>query len=184
MLCRSSAHVAARFAALITVLLVGPGRQFAFAQADAPVADPSPATLADSSSATLADSSPAAAAGPSPQVPAEEPQPPEGFFSDPKFISSAMRLVNQFGEHDGRPKSGFYPELSNMITGSGWLSIGPGYRQYFANDHGMFETSAAVSWRMYKMGQARVEGQNLAGGHLLIGSQFMWEDETQVNYFG
>jgi hypothetical protein len=48
----------------------------------------------------------------------------------------------------------------------------------------MFETSAALSWRLYKMGQARVEGQNLAGGHLLIGSQFMWQDETQVNYFG
>jgi len=171
----SSAHLA-RPGVLIGLLLLGPGRHFALAQTDAAVAEPSPAPLADSS--------PASVAAPPPQAPGEEPRGAEGFLSEPGFISSAIGFANQFGPHDGGPKSGFYPELSNMMTGSGWVSIGPGYRQYFANDHGMFDTSAAVSWRMYKMGQARVEGQNLAGGHLLIGSQYMWHDETQVNYFG
>ncbi len=71
-----------------------------------------------------------------------------------------------------------------MITGSGWVSLGPGYRRYFADDRAMFDTSAAVSWRLYKMGQARLEAQQLANGHLLLGTQFMWQDNTQVNFFG
>jgi len=160
MFCRSRAHVVARCTVLIIALLVT-GQRFAFAQADA------------------------AASGPPPQAPPIAPARPEGLMSEPGFLSSAVGFANQFGEDGGTPKSGFYPELSNMITGSGWVSIGPGYRQYFAkNDRVMFDTSAAVSWRMYKMAQMRLERQQLADGHLVIGAQAMWQDNTQVNYFG
>ena len=93
-------------------------------------------------------------------------------------------LSKKFGERTGEPKSGFYPELSNMVTGSGWISLGPGYRRYFANDNVFFDASGAVSWHLFKMAQARVEAPKLAGGHLALGVQGMWQDETQVNYFG
>jgi hypothetical protein len=48
----------------------------------------------------------------------------------------------------------------------------------------MFDTSAAMSWHLYKMGQARLERQQLAGGHLTVGGQVFWQDNTQVNFFG
>ena len=160
MFCRSCAHVAARFTAFVIVLLVS-GQRFAFAQADDPASSPPPKS-----------------------PPPVAPEQPEGLMAEPGFLSSAISLANQFGEQEKTPKSGFYPELSNMITGSGWVSVGPGYRQYFAGDRMMFETSAAVSWRMYKMAQVRLERQQLADGHLLIGAQAMWQDNTQVNYFG
>jgi hypothetical protein len=151
----------ARFAALTIALLCVPGQRSAFAQAGTPPADPAPQA-----------------------PPAIAPQRPAGLMSEPGFLSSAIGFANQFGDHDGSRKSGFYPELSNMITGSGWVSVGPGYRRYFDNDRWMFDTSAALSWRLYKMGQVRLERQQLADDHLTLGTQVMWQDNTQVNYFG
>jgi hypothetical protein len=113
------------------------------------------------------------------------PQRPAGLMSEPGFLSSAIAFVNgKVGDQTSAPKSGFYPELSNMITGSGWVSVGPGYRHYFSDDRAFFDTSAAVSWRLYKMMQARFELPKLADGHLAVGTQGMWQDDTQVNYFG
>jgi outer membrane protein assembly factor BamA len=158
---RSSARSVARFAALTIVLLFLSSQRSAFAQATTP-ADPAPQA-----------------------PPATTPQQPAGLMSEPGFLSSAIGLANQFSDRDDSQKSGFYPELSNMITGSGWLAIGPGYRRYFGKDDlTMFDVSAAVSWHLYKMGQARLERQQLAGGHLTVGTQVMWQDNTQVNYFG
>ena len=94
-------------------------------------------------------------------------------MAEPSFLSSAISVANQFGEQEATPKSGFYPELSNMIAGAGWVSVGPGYRRYFASDRMMFDTSAAVSWHLYKMAQVRLERQQLAEGHLVIGAQAM-----------
>ena len=119
--------------------------------------------------------------------PAGSPPPlaPDGFFREPLFLSSGIDfLIDKVGDGTSEPKSGFYPEFSNMITGAGWVSVGPGYRQYLNDDHLLLDTSAAVSWRFYKMMQARVEGLDLADGHLLLGAQGMWRDNTQVNFFG
>jgi hypothetical protein len=71
-----------------------------------------------------------------------------------------------------------------MITGSGWISAGPGYRHYFNDDQVMFDTSGALSWHLYKMGQARVELPTLANEHLVLGAQAMYQDATQVNFYG
>jgi hypothetical protein len=168
MLCRSSAHAAAPLALLTALVLISPGQRSAFAQANVPAAD-------------------GASAASDPQAQAPPPiAPPRsgGFMGEPGFLTTAISLGDRFGESTGRPKSGFYPELSNMITGAGWLAVGPGYRQYFADDKMMFETSAALSWRMYKMAQARLEAQQLANGHLVLGTQAAWADDTQVSYFG
>ena len=156
-----SADRIARLGVVILTFMVVSGQRSAFAQAATPPADPAPQA-----------------------PPVVSPQRPAGLMSEPGFLSSAIGFANQFGDHDGSRKSGFYPELSNMITGSGWVSVGPGYRRYFGNDQWMFDTSAALSWRLYKMGQARLERQQLADGHLTLGTQVMWQDNTQVNYFG
>lgn len=110
---------------------------------------------------------------------------PTGLFKEPTLIVGAIDFANRrFGDHIGPARNGFYPELSNMVTGSGWISAGPGYRRYFSNDRIFVDTSGAVSWHLYKMAQARVELPKLADGHLVLGVQGMWQDETQVNYFG
>ena len=71
-----------------------------------------------------------------------------------------------------------------MISGAGWLSVGPGYRHYFSDNRILIDGSAAVSWRLYKMAQGRFELPKLASDHLIVGAQGMWQDDTQVNYFG
>jgi Omp85 superfamily domain len=171
MFCRSSAYSATRFAVLTIALLCVSGQRSAFAQAGTPAAGPG-----------------TPAANPAPQAPAtvEPEKPPEGFFSEPAFLANAMERVDDLAatQQTKKAKSGFYPELSNMITGAGWLAIGPGYRRYFDNDRWMFDTSAALSWHLYTMGQARVERQQLAGGHLTLGTLVWWQDNTQINYFG
>src|SRR5215831_15728152 len=160
---RSSAYGVARFAVFTIVLLLFAGQRTTFAQASAPAS---------------------AAASQAPAVDSDTS--PDGYFTEPQFLSNLIEKLNEFGESEGvgKKKSGFYPELSNMLTGAGWLSVGPGYRRYFDHDHMLFDTSAAVSWRLYKMMQARLERQELANGHLTIGTQAMWTDNTQVNFFG
>jgi hypothetical protein len=48
----------------------------------------------------------------------------------------------------------------------------------------LVDTSAAISWRAYKMAQARFELTRLAHGRLAVGTQVLWQDLTQVTFFG
>lgn len=105
-------------------------------------------------------------------------------FDEPRVLHDAItRGFDRFGD-SGTPGNGFYLELSNMITGSGWVSIGPGFRRSIAGGAGFVDTSAAVSWRAYNMMQGRIEFPNLANRHVALGSQVMWQDQTQISYFG
>jgi len=108
----------------------------------------------------------------------------ESLLSEPRFISLGLDAAKQvFGNQEGPPNSGFYPEFSNMIVGSGFISIGPGYRHNFRNGKTFFDTSTAVSWHLYKMAQARLEAE-VGRRRITIGAQGMWQDHTQVSYFG
>ncbi len=123
-------------------------------------------------------------------VAAEEQAPPRdlrqiGIFSEPSFVAKSLDLaINVFGDGSGNRANGFYPEFSNMITGSGVVSAGPGYRQAILHDRALVDTSAAVSWHLYKMVQGRFELPALANGHLAIGAQAMFQDNTQMSYYG
>lgn len=118
-----------------------------------------------------------------PLVTAPAPEAP-GVFEEPRIIRRGIDLATRTIGDGTSAKSGLYPEFSNMLTGSGWLSIGPGYRKWLFNDRAFADTSAALSWRMYKMMQGRFEFPNLARSRLMLGSQIMWQDSTQVSYFG
>jgi hypothetical protein len=52
------------------------------------------------------------------------------------------------------------------------------------NDRAFIDGSMAASWHFYKMVQGRFEVPDLANHHLSVGAQAMWQDETQVTYFG
>jgi hypothetical protein len=107
-----------------------------------------------------------------------------GLFNEPRVLEDAIkRGFDRFGD-SGTPGNGFYLELSNMITGSGWVSPAPGFRRNIAGGAGFVDTSAAISWHAYTMLQGRIEFPDLANKHLAFGSQVMWQDQTQINYFG
>lgn len=116
----------------------------------------------------------------------ERPVPaPVGFIAEPRIIRRAVRLLNNRAISDnGRQNNGFYPDFSNMVTGSGWISIGPGYRHWLFGDRAIVDASTAMSWRSYKTAQARFELPTLARSRVAVGSQLLLQDLTQVTYFG
>jgi len=112
--------------------------------------------------------------------------PHEGLLPEPHLFRRSIEFASQVVTNidRGEVKSGFYSELSNMVTGAGWLSAGPGYRHWFFGDRVIVDGSAAISWRSYKTAQARFELTNLVHSRLALGSQVRWQDLTQVTYFG
>jgi hypothetical protein len=118
-------------------------------------------------------------------VPTAQPPDRPAFFEEPRLLRDAMARVEKFAG-DGRDggKDGFYPELGHMITGAGWISAGPGYRRHLFDGRALMDASAAISWRAYKIAQARFEVPELADERLTVGSQVFWQDFTQVRYFG
>jgi hypothetical protein len=108
-----------------------------------------------------------------------------GLLPEPRLITKAVERASGF-KTDGMstPSDGFYAHTGQMITGAGWISLGPGYRRHLLRGHAVADVSAALSWRGYKTAQARVEWPSLAGEHLLVGSQVRWSDLTQITYFG
>jgi hypothetical protein len=112
--------------------------------------------------------------------------PGRGLFREPRFIDEGLEFAGRMlatGD-GGEVKNGFYPELGNMVTGAGWISAGPGYRHWLFGDRAFVDASAAISWRAYKMAQARFELPKLARSRVQVGSQVRWQDLTQVSYFG
>ena len=115
---------------------------------------------------------------------AQEPSsPPQGLIQEPAIIERAAIFVDR-RQGNGEFTNGFYPNVWNMIPGAGWISVGPGYRHWYAKDQVFVDASAAVSWRGYKTAQARFELPKIARSRLALGSQVGWNDFTQVNYFG
>jgi len=106
------------------------------------------------------------------------------FFAEPHVITRGIDAATRTLGDGSDVKNGFYPELSNMPTGAGWISAGPGYRYWFFGDQMLVDGSAAISWRAYKMAQARFELPHLARSRLAIGTHVRWQDLTQVTYFG
>src|SRR5437899_1822513 len=108
-----------------------------------------------------------------------------GLLPEPTIMKSAVALAGQWlGESGPVHRDGFYPDFGNMVTGAGWISAGPGYRTHLFDGRAFVDGSAAISWRAYKMAQARFEVTDLAAHRLTVGSQIRWQDLTQVDYFG
>lgn len=114
--------------------------------------------------------------GPSPELP--------GLVPEPAFISKVIDLgTRRLGDGSGE-KSGLYAEMANMVTGAGWISGGLGYRHWVDGDDVVFDVSAGVSWRSYKMARARLEFPTLLGKRAVVGTEARWQDYTQNPYFG
>jgi Omp85 superfamily domain len=115
-----------------------------------------------------------------PSYPGNEPQ---GLISEPQVIERAALFAGR-NLNGGGGSEGIYVDVMNMIPGAGWLAAGPGYRRWYSGDRLLFDTSAAISLRGYRTAQTRVELSGLTNGKLTVGSQFRWQDATQINAFG
>jgi hypothetical protein len=105
-------------------------------------------------------------------------------FTEPGVIARGIDAATRMLGDGSDVKDGFYPELSNMPTGAGWITAGPGYRHWFFGDQMFIDASAAISWRAYKMAQARFELPQLTRSRLALGAHARWQDLTQITYFG
>lgn len=122
---------------------------------------------------------PAQGAPPIPETATEA----RGFVTEPEAITRAVVWADRNLGGEGR-SSGFYVGTFSMIPGSGWVSVGPGYRKWLSDDRMFFDTSAAISWRGYRTAQATFEVPKLAKSRFTVGSTFRSQDYGQVNYFG
>jgi hypothetical protein len=117
-----------------------------------------------------------------PPAPVQAP----GLAQEPEIFSKAAEYAgDKLTPSPGMPKhDGLYPEFGYMVTGSGWISAGPGYHHKFLDNRALFDTSAAISWRTYKIAQARVEFHAVGEDTLIIGAQGFYQDATQIHFFG
>jgi hypothetical protein len=106
-----------------------------------------------------------------------------GLFKEPQLLASGLNYAIKFDADDQKSKTGWYLELSNMITGSRWISAGPGYRHWLWDEKAS-TASAAVSAYLHTMAQTRFEAPDLTKAHIRLGVQAMYQDQTQINYFG
>jgi surface antigen Omp85-like protein len=109
---------------------------------------------------------------------------PRGFVAEPGLLTRLIRTSESTAGDDREPADGLYAEMGNLITGEGWISAGPGYRRHVLNGRMLLDASAAVSWKLYNVAQARVELPHLAHDRLTVGAQVIHQDYLQVNYFG
>lgn len=116
--------------------------------------------------------------------PSATPRTGDGLFKEPKAISRAAAFAEKRMGGDGSPDEGFFVETGQMITGSGWISAGPGYRRRVLGDRALFSTSAALSWRLYSMARVSLDVPRTDRSRVSYGVGVMYQDALQVNYFG
>lgn len=120
-----------------------------------------------------------------PAVGPSKPDPPPALLPEPAWFTKAIaRTLRAEREPQQGPREGFYPEFGHMVTGAGWVSIGPGYRTSLLDGRAVADVSAAVSWRGYKSAQATFELPNLAHRRLDLGVKTFWQDFTQIRFYG
>jgi outer membrane protein assembly factor BamA len=117
-----------------------------------------------------------------PSLPESAVEPP-GLIAEPAAVErAALFMDRQFGGDGG--SNGFFVDFANMISGAGWLSLGPGYRHWYGHDSVFVETAAAISTNRYKTVRGRIELPRLFRSRLAIGTQYNWQDSPLIAHFG
>jgi outer membrane protein assembly factor BamA len=98
----------------------------------------------------------------------------------PDLVERLMAFAGE-KESGGKPL-GWYPYFGSIFTG-GAVAAGAGYRLPF-KDTGQIELEAAVSYRLYKKIDLKVDLPRLLNDKLRIRTRGLWLDATKVNFFG
>jgi hypothetical protein len=112
---------------------------------------------------------------------------PGPLLAEPRFISGPIAWATShfgIGEARGGPTSGFRITSGKTIAGSGWLSAGAAYRQNLFDGRAFVEGSVGASLRAYRTAQATFEWRRVFGRDIAVGSDVVWNDFTQVSFFG
>ena len=125
----------------------------------------------------------ASAQSASPEPMPEPKSEPQGFVPEPGFITRTVLFADR---HLGKGdlNNGFYVDFADMIPGAGWVSVGPGWRQWYGRDTMLLDGSASISWNGYKRAQARLELPKFLKSRLALGSTVRWFDYDAIDYFG
>ena len=108
--------------------------------------------------------------------------PAPGLLPEPSLLSKfALSSETGFGSP---PREGLYVQTSGLITGQGWISLGPGYRRTVLGGRGRVDMSAAVSWYLSSAAQVSFELPQVAHGRLSLGTEARYQDARRVDYFG
>lgn len=108
---------------------------------------------------------------------------PQGIIPEPAAIERAAVFADRHMSGGGR-SNGFYVNTKSPIQGSGWISLGPGYRHWYKNDNVFVDANAGASWRGYKMGQAQLEFPKLLRSRLTLGTIYRWQDFRSIKSYG
>lgn len=108
---------------------------------------------------------------------------PQGLLPEPAAIERAAVFADRHLSGDGRG-NGFYVSTKGPISGSGWITLGPGYRHWYKDDTVFVDGSAGVSWRGYKFAQAQLELPRLLRSRLTLGTVYRWQDLRAIKSFG
>jgi len=116
-----------------------------------------------------------------PAVPSSATE-PQGLLAEPDVVTRAALFADR---HLGKGDltNGIYVDHGNMIPGAGWLSVGPGYKHWYAKDSLFVDASAAISVSNYRMAQARLEAPKFLKSRLAFGTLVRWLDFGRVDYF-
>ena len=108
---------------------------------------------------------------------------PQGFLIEPTFVTRAVIFADRH-LGNGDLTNGFHFGSFDMIPGAGWIAPGVGYRRWFSQDRMFASAATAISWRGSKTAQARFELPTLLKSRLALGTEFRWNDYTQISFFG
>jgi hypothetical protein len=104
-----------------------------------------------------------------------------GFLPEHRLLNSGAEIGGRYVAEKPRTAGPFF-SLRGIAPGSGGLALALGLRQDIRRV--IVEVSGAISPRAYKTAQLVVEVPGLANGKVALGVQSVWQDFTQVNYFG
>jgi hypothetical protein len=106
----------------------------------------------------------------------------QGLLPEPRWLTRAMQRIAVRTDGPPSTKDGFYPAIGSTMAGAGWITVGPGYRDHITGPW-LFATSAALSWHGYRTADIATS-VDLPGGAVTVGAQALWQDQTQLIYYG
>ena len=111
--------------------------------------------------------------------PPQEAPTGDGFVDRMRNWAEDIQLIERLnGDVDG-----WYPRLGGMTTGSGF-AFGPGYRTHVTDKRFYVDASAAMSHKLYKAFDAKVEWVQSRHPNAELWTNFRYQDFPQEDFFG
>ena len=113
----------------------------------------------------------------------DAPSEPQGLLREPPAIERVVVFADR-RQGNGELTNGYYIDFANMIPGAGWLSAGPGWRQWYAPRQPVRRHVGRHVVARLQDGAGEGRAAQTRGSRLAVGSQLRLQDFTQVAYYG